>query len=94
MVGFLVLYHKPEDIEAFERHYRDVHIPLSLAAILLVRASVHAQQQPDQLAPPPGREMEVSIEPDERAVTLRLRERHALVVVDAERQVYAKVDPA
>src|SRR5713226_5048098 len=41
MVGFLVLYHKPEDIEAFERHYRDVHIPLSLAAILLVRASVH-----------------------------------------------------
>jgi len=38
--------------------------------------------------------MEVSIEPDERAAILRLRERHALVVVDAERQVYAKVDPA
>lgn len=29
MVKFLVLYNTPEDPEAFERHYRDVHIPLS-----------------------------------------------------------------
>jgi hypothetical protein len=43
------------------------------------------EQQLDQAAPPPGREMEVSIEPDERAAFLRLGERHALVVVDAER---------
>jgi uncharacterized protein (TIGR02118 family) len=29
MVKFLVLYNTPEDPEAFERHYRDVHIPLT-----------------------------------------------------------------
>jgi len=29
MVRFLVLYDKPDDPEAFERHYRDVHIPLA-----------------------------------------------------------------
>ena len=29
MVRFLVLYDKPRDPEAFERHYRDVHIPLA-----------------------------------------------------------------
>jgi len=29
MVRFLVLYTKPHDIEAFERHYREVHIPLA-----------------------------------------------------------------
>lgn len=30
MVRFLVLYDTPEDPEAFERHYREVHIPLTL----------------------------------------------------------------
>jgi uncharacterized protein (TIGR02118 family) len=25
---FLVMYDMPSDVEAFERHYRDVHIPL------------------------------------------------------------------
>jgi uncharacterized protein (TIGR02118 family) len=29
MVRFLVLYDTPQDPEAFERHYRDVHIPLA-----------------------------------------------------------------
>ena len=29
MVRFLVLYHKPNDTEAFERLYREVHIPLT-----------------------------------------------------------------
>jgi uncharacterized protein (TIGR02118 family) len=28
MVRFLVLYTTPTDIEGFERHYRDVHVPL------------------------------------------------------------------
>jgi uncharacterized protein (TIGR02118 family) len=28
MVRLLVLYSQPNDVEAFERHYRDVHIPL------------------------------------------------------------------
>ncbi|EDK72497.1 Ethyl tert-butyl ether degradation EthD [candidate division TM7 genomosp. GTL1] len=28
MVRFLVLYNTPIDIEAFERHYHEVHIPL------------------------------------------------------------------
>jgi uncharacterized protein (TIGR02118 family) len=26
---FLVMYDTPSDVEAFERHYRDVHIPLA-----------------------------------------------------------------
>jgi uncharacterized protein (TIGR02118 family) len=29
MVRFLVLYGTPRDPEAFDRHYRDVHIPLA-----------------------------------------------------------------
>ncbi|MGE5291399.1 MAG: EthD family reductase [Micromonosporaceae bacterium] len=29
MVRFLVLYSTPQDPEAFDRHYRDVHIPLA-----------------------------------------------------------------
>jgi uncharacterized protein (TIGR02118 family) len=29
MVRFLVLYEKPDDPEAFDRHYREVHIPLA-----------------------------------------------------------------
>ncbi|WP_248928899.1 EthD family reductase [Paenibacillus hamazuiensis] len=29
MVRFLVLYTEPNDIEAFENHYREVHIPLA-----------------------------------------------------------------
>jgi hypothetical protein len=53
----------------------------------LLRAAAHfaAEEQLDQAAPPPGREVEVSIEPDERAAFLRLRQRYVLVVFDAER---------
>jgi uncharacterized protein (TIGR02118 family) len=29
MVRFLVLYDRPQDVQAFERHYRDVHVPLA-----------------------------------------------------------------
>ncbi|MCA1835017.1 MAG: EthD family reductase [Actinobacteria bacterium] len=29
MIRFLVLYPRPTDLAAFERHYRDVHIPLT-----------------------------------------------------------------
>jgi uncharacterized protein (TIGR02118 family) len=29
IVRFLVLYEKPENPDAFDRHYRDVHIPLT-----------------------------------------------------------------
>ena len=29
MVRFLVLYDTPDDPEAFDRHYREVHIPLT-----------------------------------------------------------------
>jgi uncharacterized protein (TIGR02118 family) len=29
MVRFVVMYDTPSDIEAFERHYREVHIPLA-----------------------------------------------------------------
>jgi len=29
MVRFLVLYEKPNDVKAFEHHYREVHIPLT-----------------------------------------------------------------
>ena len=29
MVRFMVLYDQPEDAEAFDRHYRVVHIPLA-----------------------------------------------------------------
>jgi uncharacterized protein (TIGR02118 family) len=29
MVRFLVLYDRPDDPEAFDRHYRDVHVPLA-----------------------------------------------------------------
>jgi uncharacterized protein (TIGR02118 family) len=28
MVRVLVLYNKPEDAQAFEQHYREVHLPL------------------------------------------------------------------
>jgi uncharacterized protein (TIGR02118 family) len=29
MVRFLVMYSQPDDPDAFERHYRDLHIPLA-----------------------------------------------------------------
>ena len=29
MIRFLVLYKQPTDVEAFDRHYNDVHVPLA-----------------------------------------------------------------
>ncbi|MGI9149624.1 MAG: EthD family reductase [Chloroflexota bacterium] len=29
MIRFLVLYQRPTDVPAFERHYLDVHVPLA-----------------------------------------------------------------
>jgi uncharacterized protein (TIGR02118 family) len=29
VIRFLVLYDRPDDVDAFERHYREVHIPLA-----------------------------------------------------------------
>lgn len=29
MVRFLVVYEKPQDPEEFDRHYREVHLPLA-----------------------------------------------------------------
>jgi uncharacterized protein (TIGR02118 family) len=40
MIRFLVLYPEPLDVEAFERHYREVHIPLAKKLPGLRRYSV------------------------------------------------------
>ena len=52
-----------------------------------------ANKEPHQGAPPPGREMEVSIEPDETSSGVGLSKRHALVVVDTKWQVHEQIDP-
>ena len=44
MVRFLVLYDTPADPEAFDRHYREIHIPL--AKQLPRPAQVHRQPRP------------------------------------------------
>src|SRR6266487_1137296 len=51
-------------------------------------------QQPHQPAPPPGREMKVSIEPDQRPAPIALCQRDALVVINPKRQMGDEVDPA
>ncbi len=51
-----------------------------------------AQEDAKHPAPPPGREMKISIEPDERAL-LGVRQRHAFVVDDAEGQVNHQFEP-
>ena len=65
-----------------------------LQGLLRSASELTSEQKTDQPAPPPGREVEVSIEPDERAAFFGLGERHALVVDDAEWHVNPKVDPA
>lgn len=40
MVRFLVLYDVPSDIDEFERHYREVHIPLAKKLPGLLRYSL------------------------------------------------------
>jgi len=46
MVRFLVLYNKPSDIEGFERHYREVHIPLTKKFPGLRRYTLSRQMTP------------------------------------------------
>jgi uncharacterized protein (TIGR02118 family) len=41
MARFVVMYDTPSDVDAFERHYNDVHIPL--AKTVSGPASLHAQ---------------------------------------------------
>ncbi len=53
-----------------------------------------AEKQPDQPTPPPGREVEVSIESDECAALGGLGEGQMFVVVDAKRKADHKIDPA
>lgn len=40
MIRFLVLYKQPNSVEEFERHYREVHIPLAMKIPGLQRYSV------------------------------------------------------
>jgi hypothetical protein len=53
-----------------------------------------AEKQRDQATPPPGREVEVSIESDECAALGGLGEGYMFVVDDAKRKVDHKIDPA
>jgi len=46
MVRFLVLYNKTSDIEGFERHYREVHIPLTKKLPGLRRYTLSRQMTP------------------------------------------------
>ena len=46
MYRFLVLYEEPEDRDAFERHYRDVHIPLAHRLPGLLRYTVSRDVRP------------------------------------------------
>jgi uncharacterized protein (TIGR02118 family) len=46
MVRFLVLYPQPQDVAAFESHYRDVHIPLARKLIGLRRYTISRNAAP------------------------------------------------
>ena len=46
MVRFLVLYKKPHDIEAFEHHYHEVHIPLTKKLAGLRRYTISRNPAP------------------------------------------------
>jgi uncharacterized protein (TIGR02118 family) len=46
MVRFLVLYDTPTDPEAFDRHYREIHIPLAKQLPGLRRYTVSRNHQP------------------------------------------------
>ncbi len=40
MVKFVALYRKPSDVDAFERHYREIHTPLAKKIPGLVKLEV------------------------------------------------------
>ena len=46
MVRFIVLYDQPEDAEAFDRHYREVHIPLAKKLPGLRRYTISRNARP------------------------------------------------
>jgi uncharacterized protein (TIGR02118 family) len=46
MVRFLVLYDTPADPEAFDRHYREIHIPLAKQLPGLRRYTISRNHQP------------------------------------------------
>lgn len=46
MVRFLVLYDIPADPEAFDRHYREIHIPLAKQLPGLRRYTISRNHQP------------------------------------------------
>jgi uncharacterized protein (TIGR02118 family) len=46
MVRFLVLYDMPADPEAFDRHYREIHIPLAKQLPGLRRYTISRNHQP------------------------------------------------
>ena len=46
MVRFLVLYDQPEDTQAFERHYREIHIPLAKKLSGLRRYTISRNARP------------------------------------------------
>ena len=46
MLRFLVLYDTPADPEAFDRHYREIHIPLAKQLPGLRRYTVSRNHQP------------------------------------------------
>lgn len=46
MVRFLVIYEMPPDTDAFDRHYREVHIPLAKQLPGLLRYTVGRNPKP------------------------------------------------
>jgi uncharacterized protein (TIGR02118 family) len=52
MVRFLVMYNAPNDVESFERHYRDVHIPLARKLAGLKRYTLSRNVSPIRGGPP------------------------------------------
>jgi uncharacterized protein (TIGR02118 family) len=48
MVRFIALYDQPEDAEAFDRHYREVHIPLAKKLPGLRRYTISRNARPSR----------------------------------------------
>jgi uncharacterized protein (TIGR02118 family) len=48
MVRFIALYDQPEHAEAFDRHYRDVHIPLAKKLPGLRRYTISRNARPSR----------------------------------------------
>ena len=65
-----------------------------LERFLRSAAQLTSECQRQQAAPPPGREVEVSIEPDQRSALFGLGEGDVLLVLDSERKADQEIDPA